>query len=407
MSAVAYLGALHALLALLCLHVSLLPRGDAMLALTLRHQFNGWGELIALYRNTSSYAPPLPNGTRAPIPLADALWHGETMRDALLGAAWCAEYLPPGVPRAPFCACASRRHDLYLNASSPFVAAAQPIPTAVRNDAVVGLVSCLNTRPVWRVWRVWATHLASPCVYVLVVAAAFCWVASDLGDVAVRRLVWALCGYTALLLLFAGPARHILWCGSVLLVAVLVHWVVLPGLAPADGDDQERLLNAPGDYAQMPRAPSCFWWAEYLCAPVFALYAGALHGGRDLVYVCVVVTLGAAVGGLGMRSFWCGHAYPDGGAKGQLRPVLQRVVWLGILAASGALVALAAAYYQPGLPVRLGDGSVVLLGATVTVSLLQYPGTEAWSALPVQCGLALARNLALFLMVLLDAGRVG
>ena len=140
------------------------------------------------------------------------------------------------------------------------------------------------------------------------------------------------------------------------------------------------------------------------CRPPF--YAGALHGGRDFVYVCLAVTLGMAIGGLGMRSFWCGQAYPDGGAKGQLRPVLQRVVWLGILSASAALLSLVSVYYQPDLPVRLGVGSVILLGATVLVSLLQYPGTESWSALPVQTALVLARNLALLGMVYFDAAAV-
>jgi hypothetical protein len=183
--------------------------------------------------------------------------------------------------------------------------------------------------------------------------------------------------------------------------------VITPGLIQSGEGDQEQLLNAPGDRAQMPREPSCFWWGEYLCAPVFALYAGVVHGGRDLLHVVIVVTLGAAVGGLGLRAFWCAHAYPDGGAKGQLRPTLQRTTWLGIVAASGALLSLCAVYYQGGCPLTLGPGSVVLLAETILISVMQYPGAESGVALPVQYFLALARNVALFFIVVRDVSRVG
>ena len=82
------------------------------------------------------------------------------------------------------------------------------------------------------------------------------------------------------------------------------------------------------------------------------------------------------------------------------------MVWFGILSASAALFSLVVVYYQSDLPVRLGGGSVVLLGATVVVSLLQYPGTESWSALPVQAVIVGARNLALLYLVYYDAAAV-
>ena len=404
-----YLGALHALLAIVTLHHLLFPHGGAVFTLTLRRQFDGWHELLSLYRNTSSYAPLPANGTRQPISVLDALFYGEDMRDDVLRAAWCSEYLPPGTQRAPYCRCVSRQHDAYLNASSVSVSRAVAIPDSVRDAAARGLASCLGYRPVWRVWPFWETHMASPCVYALVVVASFFFVASDLDDGVIRGLVGALTLYTSVALFLAYPSRHCLWSVSILLVGALTHVVILPGLRPPnrEGEVDEPLLNAPGDHAAMPRSPSCFWWAEYLCAPVFALYAGVVHCGRDFVYVLVVVTLGTAVGGLGLRSFWCGRAYADGGTKGQMRPVLQRVVWLGILGASAGLLSLCAVYYQAGLPLLLGNGSVALLGVTLLVSLLQYPGTETGAALPVQCALAFARNLALFLLVYLDAPRVG
>ncbi len=404
MSARVYAGFLYAVLALFVLHFSLIPHGNASLVLTLRHQFNRWDDLISLYRNTSSYAPLSSNGTRVPVPIGDALWYGESMRDSLLRAAWCEEYLPPGAQRAPFCGCLSRSHDSYLNASSSSVSQGRAIPTAVRDSAVRGLVSCLGFRPVWRVWPFWSVHIASPCVYVFVVAASFLWMSSDMPDATTSRLVWALCVYTSAFLVYAGVFQHVVWCASILTVGALAQWVILPGLCPQE--DAGGAPNAPGDRTPMPRQPSCFWWAEYLCAPVFALYAGAVHGGRDAVFACVVVVLGAAVGGLGMRSFWCGYAYSDGGAKAQLRPVLQRVVWFGIFSASAALLSLVSVYYQPDLPVRLGAGSVILLGATVLVSLLQYPGTESWSALPVQAVIVCVRSLALLYMVYYDAAAV-
>jgi hypothetical protein len=411
-----YLGALHAVLAILTLHVSLFPHGDAAFTLTLRRQFDGWHDLLALYRNTSSYAPLPPNGTRHAIPLLDALVFGEDMRDDVLRAAWCGEYLPPGTQRAPYCRCVSRQHDAYLNASSPSVAGAADIPASVRDAAVRGLVSCLRDRPVWRVWPFWSTHVASPCLYVLVVATAFLLVASDLDDCLVCGLVGLLCVYTSVALFASNPGRHCLWSFSILVVWPLVHCVIAPGLrSPSPSSSREDdppgatealLINAPGDRAQMPRGASCFWWAEYLSAPVFALYAGVVHCGRDFVYVMVVVVLGAAVGGLALRSFWCGQAYPDSGGKGQMRPILQRVVWLGILGASAGLLSLNLVYYQPALPLTLGVGSVAMLGATLLLSLLQYPGTETGSILPVQCALALARNAVMFLIVYADAPRM-
>ena len=404
MSARVYVGFFYAVLALFVLHISLVSHPDASLVLTLRHQFNQWSDLIALYRNTSSYAPLSSNGTRVPVPLGDALWYGENMRDSLLRAAWCEEYLPPGTQRAPFCGCLSRSHDSYLNASSSHVSQGAVIPATVRDSAVRGLVSCLGFRAVWRVWPFWSIHIGSPCVYVFVVAASFLWMSSDMPDVTVSRLVWGLCVYTSAILVYSGGFQHVVWCASILTVGALAQWVILPGLLPQE--DAGGVPNAPGDRTPMPRQQSCFWWAEYLSAPVFALYAGAVHGGRDFVFMCVMVVLGAAVGGLGMRSFWCGYAYSDGGAKAQLRPMLQRVVWLGILSASAALFSLVVVYYQSDLPVRLGGGSVVLLGATVVVSLLQYPGTESWSALPVQAVIVGARNLALLYLVYYDAAAV-
>ena len=407
-AALPYLGALHALLAILTLHYAILPHSDAVFTLTLRRQFYGWHDLLGLYRDTAWYVPALPNGTRPALPLADALLRGEEMRDEALRSAWCLEYLPPGAVRAPYCGCLSRKHDAYLNASGDAVASGGTVPQAARDGAVKGLVSCLGSRPVWRLQPVWGTHVGAPCLYLLVVAACFLCAASDLSDSTVRLGVWAISIYTGgVLLLGAHSAMHALWSLSLVAVAALIHWVILPGLVPQpDSEAEQPLLNAPGDHAQMPRGASCFWWAEYLSAPVFAFYAAAVHGGRDLVHVVIVVTLGAAVGGLALRSFWCGQAYPDAGGKGQMRPILQRVVWLGILGAAAGLLALQAVYYRDGLPLRLGIGSVALLCATLLVSIIQYPGAEAAGALPVQFALALARNVALFALVFLDARRI-
>jgi hypothetical protein len=404
-----YLGAVHALLAIVTLHAFIFPHGDVLFTLTLRRQFDNWRELIALYRNTTSYAPLGPNRTRTQLDVADALAFGEDMRDRMLGAAWCAEYLPRGTERAPYCRCVSRQHDTYLNASSSFVADGLDVPSAVREDAVRGLVSCLGARPVWRVWPFWATHVASPCLYVFVVVATFMWLASDLDEGVIGALVGILVLYSGVALFIANPARHCLWSISILLVGAIARWVVAPGLRPipsGDGADQP-LVNAPGDRAQMPRGSSCFWWGEYLCAPVFALYACVVHGGRDLIHVLVVLLLGGAVGGLGLRAFWCGNAYPDAGAKGQMRPILRKTVWLGILGASVALLSLCAIYYQRPLPVVLGDGSVAMLGATLLVSLLQFPGGDPGAALPLQCVISFARNIALFVLVFIDVRRMG
>jgi hypothetical protein len=48
-----------------------------------------------------------------------------------------------------------------------------------------------------------------------------------------------------------------------------------------------------------------------------------------------------------------------------------------------------------------------MLGATLLVSLLQFPGGDPGAALPLQCVLSFARNIALFVLVFIDVLRMG
>jgi hypothetical protein len=368
--------ALHAALA-----IAMLALPDAQLTLTLRHQFNDWGPLLDL--------------VRSPPPQAATV---ESMRESARNLTWCAAPLPPGTSRAPYCVCVDQKIDAYTNGT----AWKSQDAAALREETLMGFVSCLSSRPVWRVRPVWGVHYGTPVVYALFVASSFLWVAAGLKKRWTSIPIWVLCVALSVALLAQAPLRNGLWAITLLLVAVLIQWVLLPGMTPPEaiqgGSTQE------GATRPVDRVPSSFWWCEYLCAPVFALYVPLMHCGRDLLMTGIVVMIGGAVGGLGLRSYWCAQAYREE-PKNQFRDIMQRITWLGILASSAAILCITGVYYRSHQPeYSMGKGSIVLMCVTLAISLLQWPGIpmDFPRVLQAQAALALARNVALFCLVAAD-----
>jgi hypothetical protein len=368
--------ALHAIFTIV-----LLAMPDIQLTLTVRHQFNDWGPLLDLLR-----APPPADATI------------ESIRAQAQNLSWCAAPLPQGTTRAPYCKCVDQNIDTIANDSLWKDSA----NTDVRDRAVMGFVACLSTRPVWRVAPFWGIHYGIPAIFALLVSSCFLWVAAGLKRRWTNIPIWILCLSVSVALIAQDPMRNSLCVITILLVGVLIEWVLLPGMIiPPELVSTELLAPStnPAD-----RATSSFWWCEYLCAPVFALYVPLMHCGRDFVMTGTVVVLGGAVGGLGLRSFWCAKAYAED-SKDQFRDVMQRIVWLGILASSTALICIAAVYYQHDQPTfSMGKGSIVLLCTTIAIGLLQWPGisVEFPRVLHGQAALALARNVVLFALIAVD-----
>ena len=339
--------ALHAALA-----IAMLAMPDAQLTLTLRHQFNDWGPLLDLVRS-----PPPPNATV------------ESMRESARNLSWCAAPLPPGTSRAPYCLCVDEKIDEYTNSS----AWKSQDGGALRDDTLKEFVSCLSSRPVWRVRPVWGVHYGTPVVYTLFVASCFLWVAAGLKKRWTSIPIWVLCLALSAALVAQAPLRNGLWAITLLLVAVLIQWVLLPGMTPPDADQAGPLQE--GATRPVDRVPSSFWWCEYLCAPVFALYVPLMHCGRDLFMASIVTMLGAAVGGLGLRSYWCSQAYVEG-PSAQFRDAMQRIVWLGIVASGTTLLSLAGVYFQDNAHYSMGVGSVALMCMTILIGVMQWPRAQ-------------------------------
>jgi hypothetical protein len=372
--------ALHAILAIV-----LLVMPDSKLTLTMRHQFDDWTPLLSLYRS-------------APSNITE---EGAVMlREKALEIAWCAAYLPLGTQRAPYCVCLEKQSNIFI---SNVTSRQDPI-TSVERDAVIrGLVACLSTRPVWRVLPIWGVQFGTPAVYALFITSCFLWVAAGLSRRWTSIPVWAFSISVSIVLIAESPLNNGLWVFTVMLVALLIEWVLYPGMKPhpSPGNVGHMLLDNPNN-AVVERIPSSFWWCEYLCAPVFAVYIPLMHCGRDIVFTSVVAMLGTAIGGLGLRSYWCAQAYCDA-PKNQFRSTMQCIVWLGILASSISILSMAAIYYRDNPHYAMGSGSVVLLCLTVVIGLLQWPHAQGMSwILLAQATVAFVRNVLLFVLVIYD-----
>jgi hypothetical protein len=335
-----------------------------VLTLTLRHQFDDWHELLELFRGDSPLSPE------------DAL----DFPSVALRQAWCNFTLPPRTTRAPFCGCVERAARSYANSSVD------------SEGAIQKLVSCMSSRPAWKVKEFWAVRYATPAVYVFFIASTFLIVQSDVGTQYITVALWILAVSLVLPLTVADYIHNGFWGFTFFVVVLLETLVLLPGMSSSF---QEQT-------GTMKRAPSCFWWAEYFSAPVFALYIPLMHCGRDFVFASVFTMIGTAIGGLGLRSFWCAEVYSDA-IRSQFQSLMQRIVWLGILAACVTLSVFTAIYYHGDAPYAMGSFSVVMLVLTMLISLLQWPGNQDLPyLLKLQVGIAGLRNAMLFGVVVYD-----
>lgn len=343
-----------------------------LLTLTSRRQFDEWSSLLDVYRSAPSI-----NDT--------------TILERSLHLAWCNETLPPNTTRAPYCRCVEKTHKTFENATNVSLSQA-------RDDAAMDLVGCLSDRTVWRVAPVWSVCFATPAVYVFFIAACFLWIAADLPSKYSTLPIWIFALILVVVLILADYVHNSFWAFTFILIAVIISMILLPGMAmPMEGDG---ILSSSA--VILDRTPSCFWWAEYLSTPIFALYVPLMHCGRDLFFVSVFTMIGTAVGGLGLRSYWCSQAYSDK-PKEQFMQVMQYIVWLGILAACVSLSFLTGIYYSPDAPYIMGPGSVALLAITFCVSLLQWPGNQDFKQLLfTQMSLAQIRNVIFFVFVIMD-----
>jgi hypothetical protein len=267
------------------------------------------------------------------------------------------------------------------------------------------LVRCLGDRPVWRVTPVWGVRLSTPAVYLFFISACFLWIAADLPQKTSSFAVWILAIILVIVLMVNDYVHNSFWAFTFVMIAVIIELILLPGMAiqlepPVLQQVREPVVMSSA--ALINRTPSCFWWAEYLSAPVFALYVPLMHCGRDFFFVSVFAMIGTAVGGLGLRSFWCSQAYSEA-PKDQFIFVMQYVVWLGILAACVSLSFLTGIYYSPDVPYVMGPGSVALLAITFYVSIMQWPGNQNYEAMIItQMSLAFVRNVIFFGLMLSD-----
>jgi hypothetical protein len=353
---------LHLVFAVVLLSL-LMALPDRSLVITMRRQFDDWTPLIRAYR--SAEACPAP----------------ETMRAEILALAWCNVTLPPLAVRAPYCDCVSHQHTLYANAVAN---ASVPIPSALRESAVRGLVRCLAARPVWRVWPVWAVNPVTPALYILLVTAAFAWVAADIWYASTRWGLWSVSLAFVIALLQHSLHENCLWVITIPMVALLIEFVALPGMI--DRDFIECRLKG------------CFWWCEYVCAPVFSLFVPLMHCGRDILCLLVTVALGSTLGALGLRSFWTTSAC----AKSVFYRDIQLLTGVTVILVSLALLALSCVYFNWDTPFIMGRGSVVLLSLTTALPLLQCVPMGEDNRFAFQLAVAVARNVMLFAFTAAD-----
>jgi hypothetical protein len=356
------------------------------LTLTVRRQFDDWSPLIDLYRQSNKTAESF--AEIAPIGLE---------------LSWCAAPLPRGTLRAPYCSCLQTQQRIFAssaNASSIAVSGS----LVGEGKVIPGLVSCLSARPVWRVWPAWKIQLGTPAVYLLFVSAVFLWMAADLGIVWTSIPMWTLSVLVCVALVAGEPIANAFWGLTVIFVAAFVQWILLPGMVPLRRDDYNPVTGS--DFL-VERTRACFWWCEYMCAPVFAVYVSLMHCGRDALFMFIMFLLGFVLGGMGLRSFWYEQSpQKDASVNNptkQFIGTIHWVTWLVIVVSGVTLLAIASIYFQPTPEYTLGVGSVTLLALTFFICILQWPGCSSMEwVFPMQYGNVFVRNVLLFSLVAYD-----
>lgn len=343
-----------------------------LLAVTARHQFDDWKPLLAAFRD-AQYT------------------NSSELRATALKLAWCDAPLPPNTTRAPYCGCVERTYATFSNKSQASLASA-------RNDAVMDLVGCLSNRPVWRVAHIWGLRFTTPAIYLFFIVSSFLLFAAEIPSRFVLFPVIVSALLMSILLMVQDYIHNSFWIFMFFAVVVLFGFVLKPGFDPERQSEHNLDLIS-----------TSFWWCEYLICPVFALYVPIMHCGRDLFLVSVFTMIGTAIGGLGLRSFWCSRMYAaqtENDPKSQFMTVMQYIVWLGILASCVSLSFLTAVYYNSSVPYVMGPGSVGLLAMTFVISLLQWPGYQEFDqVLTAQQVISIVRVVIFFALVVVDISR--
>ena len=342
-----------------------------LLAVTSRRQFDDWKPLLSAFRDATST-------------------NSSDLRATALKLAWCDAPLPPNTTRAPYCGCVERAYAKFSNQSQASLVQA-------KDDAIMSLVGCLSNRPVWKVTNIWGMRLATPAVYLFFVVASFLWLASGASYDKLMYPIIFFAVVLSVLLMVQDYVHNGFWLFMFLTILLLIGFVLKPGFDPEKQAEQKLDLVS-----------SSFWWCEYFICPVFALYVPVMHCGRDLFFISVFTMIGTAVGGLGLRFFWCTRMYASQTQepRSQFMDVMQYIVWLGILASCVSLSFLTAIYYNPNVPYVMGPGSVALLAMTFVISLLQWPGYQNFDQIPViQQSISIVRIIAFFALIVTDLFR--
>lgn len=260
------------------------------------------------------------------------------------------------------------------------------------------LVGCLFYRPVWKVAHIWSLRFTTPAIYLFFVVSSSLLFAAELPSRFVLFPIIFFGLILSIILMIQDYVHNSYWIFMFFTVVVLFGLVIKPGFDP----EKEAEHN-------LDRISTSFWWCEYLICPVFALYVPIMHCGRDLFFISVFTMIGTAVGGLGLRSFWCSKMYAaqiDNDPKSQFMTVMQYIVWLGILASCVSLSFLTAVYYNSNVPYAMGPGSVALLAMTFVISLLQWPGYQEFDqVLVIQQVISIVRVVVFFVLIVVDISR--
>jgi len=356
------------------------------LALTVRRQFDDWSPLLDLYRSSDKSAESF-----------------ALIAPKALELSWCAAPLPRGASRASYCSCLQTQQRIFASTAKNASVIAASGALVGEAKVIPGLVSCLSARPVWRVWPAWKIQFGTPAVYLLFVGAVFSWLAADLGVVWTTIPMWTLSIFVSVALVAGDATANAVWSLAVVCIAAFAQWILLPGMSPLKRENYEQI---PVSDFLADRMRVCFWWCEYMCAPVFAVYVSLMHCGRDAFFIFIMFLLGAMLGGMGLRSFWLGEVSKStvaGDPTKQFHKMIHFLTWLVILLSGVTLLVLASIYYQDTPSYTLGAGSVTLLVLTFFICILQWPGAESngW-VFPTQYGNVLVRNVVLFSLVAYD-----
>ena len=334
----------HALLSIILQSLSAW-KPDAMLHVTARTQYADWATLIDAFQGPSAAA---------------------TLLDDARTRSWCADLLPAGTSRPPFCSC--------VETQARVAALLDP------QDARGLVTACLHLRPPWRIWSIWSVQLATPTVYLLASGCIF----YILGMSPAASWHWPTLyiGAVTVVLFMTQHVMNLTWIFGLFFLLLMIFLFMKPVL----------VLVPPIDTATV-----CFWWAEACAAPVYALYF-LLLCTRDVVFVTAGVTIAAGIATMSIRSFWYTHMFRD-----KNKTLVWRVrfyVWLcGVLGTAFFACLLPPPSFSPLLS---GSAATFAMVVTLGIALSQIPGVNPSRLLPFQLAVGGIRNVVFAVFMAID-----